>query len=171
MTTLNLPSHRGWKTERLSLQTYSNFTDQDPVSRNTVPAPNIGLSLRDAWCVYICIYEWRPKKKNKKMHLGMVWLNSSPASPASPAPLSTSPDGDVCKYYIGPSVACLSVLSSAAAVATQWHADRGRRVYDCPTAACSRQVSGHVVLLDAQSACLSADRWSHSHATEALLYN
>ena len=37
--------------------------------------------------------------------------------------------GDVCKYYIGPSVACLSVLSSAAAVAvaTQRRADRRRR--------------------------------------------
>jgi len=85
--------------------------------------------------------------------------NTSPASPASPAQLSTSPAGDVCKYYIGPSVACLSVLSStaAAAVATQRRADRRRRVYDCPTAARSRQVSGHVVLLDAQSACSSAD--------------
>ena len=58
---------------------------------------------------------------------------------------------------IGPSVVCLSVLSSAAAVATQWRADRRRRVYDCPTAARSRQVSGHVVLLDAQSAGPSTD--------------
>ena len=43
-----------------------------------------------------------------------------------------------------PSVACLSVLSSAAAVAvaTQRRADRRRRVYDCPTAARFRQVSG-----------------------------
>jgi len=97
-----------------------------------------------------------------------VWLNTSPASPA---PLSTSPAGDVCKYYIGPSVACLSVLSSpatAVAVATQRRADRRRRVYDCPTAArsTSRQVSGHVFLLDAQSACPSTDRWYHSHAIE-----
>ena len=95
-----------------------------------------------------------------------VWLNTSPAAPASPAPLLTSPAGDVCKYYIGPSVACLSVMSSAAAVATQRRADRRRRVYDCPTAARSRQVSSHVVLLDAQSACPSADRWSHLHAIE-----
>ena len=45
-----------------------------------------------------------------------VWLNTSPAAPASPAPLSTSPASDVCKCYIGPSVASLawlSVLSSA----------------------------------------------------------
>jgi len=97
-----------------------------------------------------------------------VRLNTSPAAPASPAPLSTSPDGDVCKYYIGPSVVCLSVLSSAAAVATQWRADRRRRVYDCPTAARSRQVSRHVVLLDAQSAGPSTDRWSHSHAIEVM---
>ena len=37
---------------------------------------------------------------------------------------------NVCKYYIGPSVACLFVLSAAAAtvaVATQWRADRRRR--------------------------------------------
>jgi len=27
-------------------------------------------------------------------------------------------------------------------------------------------VSGHIVLLDVQSACPSADRWSHSHATD-----
>jgi len=94
-------------------------------------------------------------------HSTAVWLNTSPASPASPSPLSTSPAGDVCKYYIGPSVACLSVLSSAvaAAIATQRRADRQWRVYDCPTAARSRQVSGHVVL-DAQSVCASADRWS-----------
>jgi len=67
--------------------------------------------------------------------------------------------GDVCIYYIGPSMAYLSVLSSAAAVAvaTQQRADLQRRVYDCHTAARSRQVSGHVVLLDAQSACPSAD--------------
>ena len=40
----------------------------------------------------------------------------------------TGPAGDVCKYYIGPSVACLSVLSStAAAVATQRRADRRQR--------------------------------------------
>ena len=49
--------------------------------------------------------------------------------------------GDVCKYYISPSVACLSVLSSADAIATatQRRADRRRRrVYDCPTTARSR---------------------------------
>jgi len=80
---------------------------------------------------------------------GMTKYITSPATPASPAPLSTSPAGDVCNYYIGPSVACLSVLSSAAAVATQWRADRRRRVYDCPTVARFPQVSGHVVLLDA----------------------
>ena len=111
------------------------------------------------------------------MHLSInnrlipVWLNTSPASPASPAPLSTSPAVDVCKYYIGPSVACLSVFSSAAAVAvaTQRRADcigGGGGIYDCPTAARSQQVSGHVVLLDAQSVSPSADRWSHSHALE-----
>jgi len=50
------------------------------------------------------------------------------------------------------------VLSSAADVATQRRADRRQRVYDFPTAARSLQVSGHVVLLDAQSACPSADR-------------
>jgi len=76
----------------------------------------------------------------------------------------------VCKYYIGPSVACLSVLSSASAVAvaTQWRADRRWRVYDCPTAAHRPPYifiyPGHVVLLNAQSVCPSADRWSHSHA-------
>jgi len=62
------------------------------------------------------------------------------------------------------------VLSSAAAVAvaTQRRADcigGGGGIYDCPTAARSQQVSGHVVLLDAQSASPSADR-SHSHALE-----
>jgi len=51
------------------------------------------------------------------------------------------------------------VLSSTAvAVATQRRADRRRRAYDGRTAARSRQVSGHVVLLDAQLACPSADR-------------
>jgi len=90
-----------------------------------------------------------------RMDILMVWLNTSPVAPTL---LSA---GDVCKYYI---MACLSVLSSAAAIATQQHADR--RVYDCPTAAHSRQVSSHVILLDVQSACPSADRWSHSHAIE-----
>ena len=45
-------------------------------------------------------------------YLCSVWLNTSPAAPASPAPLSTSPASDVCKCHIGPSVAWLSVLSS-----------------------------------------------------------
>jgi len=44
--------------------------------------------------------------------------------------VDTSPAVDVCKYYIGLSVACLSVLSSAAADATQRRADRRRQVYD-----------------------------------------
>ena len=54
------------------------------------------------------------------------------------------------KYYIGPSVACLSVLSSAAAVATAavWRADRRQWVYDCSAGARSRQVSGHGVILN-----------------------
>jgi len=93
-----------------------------------------------------------------------VWLNTSPTALASPAPLSTAPAGDVCKYYIGPSVACLSVLSSATAVATQQCADRRRRVW-LPHRR-SRKVSGHVVLLDAHSVCPSTDRWSHLHTIE-----
>ena len=91
-------------------------------------------------------------------HYKAVWLNTSPASPAS---LLTSPAGDVCKYYIGPSVACLSVLSSAAAVAvaTLRHADRQWRVYNWPTATRSRQVSGHVVLLRCRRSISVSLRW------------
>jgi len=52
---------------------------------------------------------------------------------------------DITGLDVGPSVVCLSVLSSTVAVATHRRADRRQRVYDCPTAARSRQVSGHVV--------------------------
>jgi len=95
---------------------------------------------------------------------GAVWLNTSPAALASPAPLSTSSAGDVCRYYIGPSMACLCcppplpLLLSGVLIGGGGYMTAPPRSF--PAGLRSR------LLLDAQSACPSADRWSHSHAIE-----